>query len=229
MDFDFTGWTLVFDLDGTLVETAPDLHAALNHTLATKGLAPVSLDSIRMIIGDGAKALIRKGLNHNEHPIDEDEIDSDLWPTFIDHYLSNITRLSEPFEGAVDCLINLKASGATLAVCTNKAQNLAEEVLNGLNLAQHFSSIVGGDALPTKKPAGEHIIETVRRAGGQTDKTIMIGDAQTDEVAAYDAQLPYVFVSFGYGNYSGESKTPTRSIDHWRELRQALVCLAKPD
>jgi phosphoglycolate phosphatase len=206
MDFDFTGWTLVFDLDGTLVETAPDLHAALNHTLATKGLAPVSLDSIRMIIGDGAKALIRKGLNHNEHPIDEDEIDSDLWPTFIDHYLSNITRLSEPFEGAVDCLINLKASGATLAVCTNKAQNLAEEVLNGLNLAQHFSSIVG-----------------------QTDKTIMIGDAQTDEVAAYDAQRPYVFVSFGYGNYSGESKTPTRSIDHWRELRQALVCLAKPD
>ncbi|MEL6414806.1 MAG: HAD hydrolase-like protein, partial [Pseudomonadota bacterium] len=87
MAYDFTSWTIVFDLDGTLVETAPDLHAALNHTLAIKQLAPVSLESIRMMIGDGAKALIRKGLAQNQAPVDEDEIDQHLWPTFLDHYL----------------------------------------------------------------------------------------------------------------------------------------------
>lgn len=226
MAFDFTGWTLVFDLDGTLVETAPDLHAALNHTLALKGLDPVSIETIRMMIGDGAKALIRKGLTHNNAPIDEAEIDEILWPAFIDHYLANITRLSAPFEDSVKCLQRLKSAGATLAVCTNKALNLAEEVLAGLNLTPYFSATVGGDTLAVKKPDGEHILETIKRAGGTPAKAIMIGDAQTDERAARDARLPYVFVTFGYGTYSGEPYGPVRSINHWRDMWQALTELA---
>lgn len=227
MQYDFSGWTIVFDLDGTLVETAPDLHAALNHTLAIKSLPPVSLDSIRMMIGDGAKALIRKGLTQNDAAIDEEEIDAVLWPAFLDHYLENITRLSVPFEMCHATLASLQSDGATLTVCTNKAQHLAEQVLKGLDLEKYFSATVGGDALSVKKPDGEHILETVRRGGGDPARAIMVGDAWTDERAARDAELPFVFVSFGYGSLSNQPYDRLRSIDHWRNMQQALSELAR--
>ena len=229
MAHDFTGWTIVFDLDGTLVETAPDLHAALNHTLAKKQLDPVSLDSIRMMIGDGAKALIRKGLAQNQVEIDEVEIDQDLWPTFLDHYLENITRLSEPFDMCPETLEVLKSQAANLTVCTNKAQHLAEEVLKGLDLEKYFSATVGGDALAIKKPDGAHIIETVRKGGGDPARAIMVGDAWTDERAARDAELPFVFVAFGYGSLSNQPYDRLRSIDHWQNMQQALSELARLD
>lgn len=229
MSFDFTGWTVVFDLDGTLVETAPDLHAALNYTLEQKRLAPVSLESIRMMIGDGAKALIRKGLSQQDAPVNEDEIDKDLWPAFLDHYLANITRLSEPFENCIETLEQLNKAGANLTVCTNKAQHLAEEVLAGFEMDRHFSATIGGDALKTKKPDGQHIIETVLKGGGDPSRAIMVGDAWTDERAARDAQLPFVFVSFGYGALSDQPYDRLRSIDHWRDMPQALKELTRPN
>lgn len=226
MSFDFSGWTLVFDLDGTLVETAPDLHAALNHTLSVKDLGPVSLETIRMMIGDGAKALIRKGLVHHGMPVNECEIEADLWPVFLEHYQRNITRLSTPFEACAPTLSALKDQGATLAVCTNKPQALAEAVLSGLKLTRQFSAVVGGDALAVKKPDGRHLIETIRKADGDPARSIMIGDAWTDERAARDAALPFVFVSFGYGTLTGQSYDRLRSIDHWRDMQQALSELA---
>ena len=227
MSFDFSGWTLVFDLDGTLVETAPDLHAALNHTLASKGLGPVSMDTIRMMIGDGAKALIRKGLSFHNEIIDEAEIDTVLWPLFLAHYEANITRLSAPFEDCITCLEGLKSAGATLAVCTNKAQGLAEQVLEGLDLEAYFAATVGGDALAIKKPDGQHIAETIARAGGTVERAIMIGDSQTDEKAARDIGLPFVFVSFGYGTLSDQPYDRLQSVDHFRDLERALITLAQ--
>ncbi len=149
-----------------------------------------------------------------------------LWPAFIDHYLENITRLSEPFDACVSTLDALQDAGAYMGVCTNKAQNLAEEVLNGLSLSPYFGSIVGGDALPTKKPDGEHILETVRRAGGNVNRSIMVGDAWTDEKAARNAGLPFIFVSFGYGSLSAEPYEFLKSIDHWRDMPQAIAELA---
>lgn len=228
MSSDLSGWTLVFDLDGTLVETAPDLHAALNHTLSVKDLGPVSLETIRMMIGDGAKALIRKGLAHHGAAVDEDEVDALLWPTFLEHYRANITRLSEPFDACVPTLSDLKDQGATLAVCTNKAQALAEAVLAGLTLTKHFSAVVGGDVLGVKKPDAHHLTETIKKAGGNPTRAIMIGDAWTDERAARAAQLPFVFVSFGYGTLTGQPYDRLRSIDHWRDMQQALSELAEP-
>ncbi|MEM9375934.1 MAG: HAD-IA family hydrolase [Pseudomonadota bacterium] len=227
MSFDFRGWTLVFDLDGTLVETAPDLHAALNHTLAHKGLAPVTLDSIRMMIGDGAKALIRKGLSYHDAATDEAEIDTVLWPIFLEHYIANITRFSVPFDGVVTGLETLQSAGAKLAVCTNKAQHLAERVLHGLALDRFFTATVGGDALPIKKPDGRHVLEAVVRSSGSSERAIMIGDSVTDEKAARNAGLPFVFVSFGYGTLSGHPDGELQSIDHWHEMPQALAALAK--
>lgn len=227
ISFDFSDWTLVFDLDGTLVETAPDLHAALNHTLATRNLAPVSLETVRMLIGDGAKAMIRKGLTHHGIPINEDEISSRLWPIFLDYYRANITRLSEPFEACVATLSALREAGATLTVCTNKSQSLAEMVLAGTQLDGFFSSVIGGDVLGTKKPDGTHLIETIHKAGGNAARAIMIGDAWTDERAARDARLPFVFVSFGYGTLSDQPYDRLRSVDHWRDMQQALSELAR--
>lgn len=219
---DYTGRTLVFDLDGTLVETAPDLHDALNHTLAFKGLGPVTLDMIRMMIGDGAKALIRKGLTYHEATIDVDEIEGVLWPVFLDHYSKNIIQHSRPFDAVIDCLEQFREAGATMAVCTNKAQHLAEMILNGLEIDRFFSAIVGGDALPVKKPDAAHLLTTIARANGDPARAIMVGDSQTDEKAARNAGLPFVFVSIGYGNLSSQPDERVRSIDHWRDLPQAL-------
>ena len=226
MKRDYAGWTLVFDLDGTLVETAPDLHAALNHTLAFKGLGPVTLDMIRMMIGDGAKALIRKGLTHHEIAIDDDEIERVLWPIFLDHYSKNIVRHSRPFDAVIDCLDQFKQGGATMAVCTNKAQHLAEMILKGLEIDEYFSSVVGGDALSVKKPDAAHLLTTIAHADGDATRAIMVGDSQTDEKAARNAGLPFVFVSIGYGNLSSQPDERVRSIDHWRDLPQALSQLA---
>jgi phosphoglycolate phosphatase len=226
MSFDFDGWTLVFDLDGTLVETAPDLHAALNHTLASKGLGQIPIETIRMMIGDGAKALIRKGLSYHGRAVDEDEIEATLWPTFIDHYLANITRLSAPFEGVIETLDALTQTKAILAVCTNKAQTLAVEVLAGLNLTKYFPTCVGGDDTPSQKPSGLHITDTITRAGGNPARAIMIGDSQTDERAARDAKLPFVFVTFGYGDLTGEPYPELRVINLWRDMSVVLHDLA---
>ena len=223
MTNDFTGWTLVFDLDGTLVETAPDLHAALNHALASKGLGPVPLQAIRAMIGEGAKAMIRKGLVWHGQTIDEGSIDQNLWPLFMANYLENICRHSHAYDHAVATLEKLKAAGANLAVCTNKPQNLAEEVLRGLSLDHFFSATLGGDMAKSKKPDGSHIRETITLAYGDPAKAIMIGDSSIDERAARDAQLPFVFVTFGYGEMSGEPFTSLRVVNHWTEMEMALL------
>ena len=121
----------------------------------------------------------------------------------------------------------MKSAGATLAVCTNKAQGLAEQVLEGLDLEAYFAATVGGDALAIKKPDGQHIAETIARAGGTVERAIMIGDSQTDEKAARDIGLPFVFVSFGYGTLSDQPYDRLQSVDHFRDLERALITLAQ--
>lgn len=226
MKQDLAGWTIVIDLDGTLVETAPDLHAALNHVLVHEGLNPVSLDLIRMMIGDGAKALIRKGLNHNKQLIDEAHIDRNLWPEFLRHYEANITKHSYLYDGALATLRNLKQRGAILAICTNKAQHLAEQVLTELNVSTLFTTILGGDRTISKKPEGAHILETIALAHGNPAKAVMIGDSQTDERAACDAKLPFIMVSFGYGRLSGAPLSHLETVDHWSEMEAAINRIA---
>ena len=222
MKQDLAGWTIVIDLDGTLVETAPDLHAALNHVLEAEALTPVPLDTIRMMIGDGAKALIRKGLSHNNAPVDEADMDTRLWPAFLKYYEANITQHSFPYDGAVETLDDLRQRGATLAICTNKAQHLAEQVLSELDLATRFAAILGGDRTITKKPSGAHILETIALSHGDASHTIMIGDSQTDERAASDAQLPFIMVSFGYGRLSGAPLSHLEKVDRWTDVEEAI-------
>ena len=192
------GWTIVFDLDGTLVDTAPDLLNATNHVLRLAGRDPISLPQIRSIIGSGAKAMMRQGFQLTGAAAEENDIEA-LWEPFIEHYRANITADSHLFAGCHDVLLTLQDRGATLAVCTNKLTKLADQVLDELGVASLFAACYGADSVPERKPHGDHILLTVEAAKGDPARAIMIGDSQTDEKAALNAGLPFIFVPFGYG------------------------------
>ncbi|MEO1100532.1 MAG: HAD-IA family hydrolase [Pseudomonadota bacterium] len=218
-------WTIVFDLDGTLVETAPDLLRALNHTLEHAGIPAVALPDIREMIGHGAKAMIARGFELHGSALPPDDLEAH-WDRFLAHYRVNIAVDSHPYEGVVESLEALKSSGATLAVCTNKTQALAEELLGRLSMSTHFAAIVGADAVPQKKPHGDHIVQAVLRAGGHPSRAIMIGDSQTDETAAHNAGLPFLFVPFGYEATPAEQINAAAVVSHYSKLHDLVVAAA---
>ena len=217
-------WTLVFDLDGTLVESAPDLMGALNHVLIREGLPAADLADVRQMIGHGAKAMIAKGLAAAGEPEDPDRVDR-LWPDFLAHYEANIAVHSHAYEGCEAALDGLSEAGARLAVCTNKMQALSDRVLRELDLLRRFSVVLGSDSVPRRKPDGDHIARCVRATGGDMTRTIMVGDSQTDFGAARDAGVPFVFVTFGYEGEPAAITADAR-IDHYAELLPALVEIA---
>lgn len=221
----FDGWTLVFDLDGTLVDSAPDLLAALNHTLAGIEVAPVQLGDIRTMIGHGAKAMIRTALSDAGRPHTDTDLTA-LWSVFIEYYKEHIAVDTRPFDGVSHALNELADAGATLAVCTNKTQALSEQVLDALGLSHHFRAIVGADSVPRKKPDGDHILRTIARAEGSVSRAIMIGDSRTDERAARSAGLPFVFVPFGYEAEPADAMSADAIISCYSELVSVLSALA---
>ncbi|MEL6103740.1 MAG: HAD hydrolase-like protein [Pseudomonadota bacterium] len=223
-----SGWTLVFDLDGTLVETAPDLLAALNHVLAIENQPPVVLRDVRPMIGHGAKAMIREGLSRRANRLDPGAMDHTvewLWPHFMAYYTAHIADHSHPFPGVIAQLQLAKRAGATLAVCTNKTQILADCVLSALGMSDHFAAIVGADVVPSRKPDGDHIVRTIKAAGGDPRRAVMIGDSRTDERAALDAGLPFVFVTFGYEIAPVSDITADAVIAHYDALSSALASI----
>lgn len=215
------GVSIVFDLDGTLVNTAPDLHATLNHILKTNGYELVLKEVSQGLIGIGAKAMLRAGLADQGSTIDEVEIDA-MFEGFLSHYADNIDTYSLPFPGCVDCLNRLREAGAILSVCTNKRQNLADQLLASLGLSKHFAAIFGSDSVPAPKPDSGHIFATLEAANGDRDCAIMVGDSQTDERAAHNAGLPFIFVPFGYGPISADSST-RHTLEHFDHLTAELV------
>lgn len=215
------GWTIVFDLDGTLVHTAPDLLRALNHVLAAIQLAPVELSTIENMVGHGAKAMLMRGMEHQGANPGDYDIDA-LFDDFLDHYSANICVDSYPFEGVVDVLDSLAAQGAILAVCTNKRVALAVQLLDALNLNGKFQAILGADSVPNKKPNGDHILRTIEIAAGNPDRAIMVGDSRTDERAARDVGLPFIFVPFGYESESVEQIGADAVVTHYSEFISEL-------
>lgn len=220
------GWTLVFDLDGTLVETAPDLLSALNATLIHMHLLPVEMSVIRGLISEGAMVMLRSAIAHQGK--DPDAQDLQPYRTFfIDYYSRHIAVDSHLYAGAEQALRELSAKGATLAVCTNKTQKLAEQVLHELEIAACFKSIIGADAVPNRKPHGDHILLTLNAAGGLPAKAIMIGDSPTDEKAARNAGLPFIFVPFGYASEQADqlSKKATAVVTHFSDLVSSVLAI----
>ena len=219
--------TIVFDLDGTLVDTAPDLTGALNRVLAEEGLSPVSADETRRMVGHGARALIANALAAVGAPPDQGRIDR-LVGRYLAHYKAHVADESAPFEGVRETLDALQAAGARLAVCTNKSISLSEDLLAALDLRRYFGAVLGGDSLTVRKPDPEHLIETVRRAGGQSDRAVMIGDSRPDVEAARGAGIPVIVVTFGYRDEPIEDLGADAVVDHYREILPVLTRLATP-
>jgi phosphoglycolate phosphatase len=189
--------TIVFDLDGTLVDTAPDLARALNATMDLEGLPQVRLDVVRRFVGDGARALIERSAALSHVAFSAERLDQ-LTQAFIDFYRTDIALSSKPFPGAAEALDDLAAMGAKFAVCTNKRTDLSQDLLKALGLLDRFSAVVGADAVTDRKPNPEHYRAAVTRAGGVVRRSLMIGDTAADVAAARGAGAPVAIVSFGY-------------------------------
>lgn len=215
------GWTVVFDLDGTLVDTAPDLLNALNHVLTHAGLDEVDLQTVAGMIGHGAKAMIRQGMAHQNIAPSEAELET-LFARFLVYYSEHISVGSRPFDRAPEILDELAAAGAILSVCTNKKQDLSDQLLEALGLAPRFAAILGADSVPSKKPDGDHIVRAILAAGGDPARAIMVGDSRTDERAARNAGLPFIFVPFGYEAESVEAIGADAVVTHYSLLPEAL-------
>lgn len=213
--------TLVFDLDGTLVETAPDLVHALNHALATIDVAPVTLEGVRNSVSFGSRGMIRRALEIREVRLEEAGIDR-LQRAFLDYYADNIAVASRPFPEVEATLAELVRRGARLAVCTNKQELHSRRLLEALGLARSFSALAGRDTLPVMKPHPGHLLGAVRMAGGNPDRTVMIGDSETDIMTAKAARVPVVAVTFGYTDNPVASFAPDAVIDHYRELIETV-------
>ena len=218
--------TLVFDLDGTLVDTAPDLINSLNFVLDREGLPPVPLQKARNMIGGGARKLIERGLEAEGRAASTDDI-TRLTGDFIDHYAENIAVASRPFEGLEAALDDLQSQGFRFAVCTNKLEWLSKRLLDQLDLSSRFAAICGADTFGVSKPDPVILRQTVARAGGQLSSTIMVGDAGPDVGVARRAGIPVICVEFGYTDIPAADLKPDRLIGHMRELPAAVASLVK--
>ena len=215
---------VVFDLDGTLVDTAPDLINALNFVLDREGLPPVPLQSARNMIGAGARKLIERGLELDGRAYSVEEMDR-LTSDFIDYYAAHIADASRPFEGLENALDDLGALGYRFAVCTNKLEWLSKLLLQQLGLSSRFAAICGADTFGVSKPDPAILRQTIARAGGELKSAIMVGDAGPDIGVARRAGVPVIGVEFGYTDIPIAELKPDRLINHMRELPAAVGSL----
>jgi phosphoglycolate phosphatase len=219
---------VVFDLDGTLVDTAPDLINALNFVLAREGLPPVPLHAARNMIGAGARKLIERGMELEGRVAGPEDI-TRLTGDFIDYYAAHIADASRPFEGLEGALDDLAAGGYRFAVCTNKLEWLSKRLLDQLGLSSRFSAICGADTFGVSKPDPAILKQTVARAGGKLSRTVMVGDAGPDIGVARRAGVPVIGVEFGYTDVPIADLKPDRLIKHMSELPAAVKTLMQQD
>lgn len=217
---------IAFDLDGTLVDTAPDLIGALNHILVREKMSPLPLDSARNLIGAGAQRLLERGLEVENRQVTPEEM-TKLTKDFIAYYADHIADESRPFEGLEAALDDLAGRGYRLAVCTNKLEWLSRRLLDRLGLTPRFAAICGADTFGVAKPDPIILRQTVVKAGGAIASTIMVGDAGTDVGVARRAGVPVIGVSFGYTEVPIADLKPDRLIDRMSELPETVESLFK--
>ena len=215
---------LVFDLDGTLVDSAPDLIDTLNLIMSRIGVEPLPFAEGRALIGGGAKLLIERALVRRHTTTRQSEID-ELFEAFIAHYAEHIADRSRPFPGLETALDRLAADGFRLAVCTNKLEWLARRLLDALDLTPRFAFICGQDTFATRKPDPQVLRLTVDKAGGSAEGAIMVGDSITDIRTAQAASVPVIAVDFGYTDIPVSELGADRVISHFAELRDAVSLL----
>lgn len=218
---DLTGATVVFDLDGTLVDTAPDLVRVLNVVLEREGLAPAAYAAARLMVGHGARVMIERAAAAQGVRWPEEEL-ARLTTDFVEIYAQDIARDSRPFPGVEAALDGLRAEGATLSVCTNKRTALSEKLLRALGLRDRFAAVIGADSVPDRKPAAGHYIAAVGAAGGELRRSVMVGDSGTDSRAAQAAGAPVILVRFGYCEEDVDALGADVLISEFMELGPAV-------
>ena len=220
--------TLVFDLDGTLVDTAPDLINATNHTLSLKGLAPVRSELIRPAISFGARVMIETSLSLHKVTLPTLEIDG-LFEAFLDYYVQNIAIESRPFPGIMQMIARYRERGTRLAVCTNKREDMSRSLLAALKMDDMFHAIAGRDTFAVLKPDPGHLTGAIDLARGHPKRAIMVGDSQTDIATAQAAGIPVIGVTFGYSDPPMEDLHPTTQIRSYDEFDAAVLQIVERD
>ena len=217
--------TVVFDLDGTLIDTAPDLTAAMNHVLTELDRPTLAEEDVRHMVGHGARMLLRRGLSASGPEPSDAEIE-DLVPAFLDFYGAHVADRSVPFPGMAEALDELAAEGARFAICTNKPEKLSASLVQSLGLTERFPVIVGADTLPVRKPDPRPLFHAVERIGGTPETTLYVGDSETDVKTARAAGIPIVVVDWGYTPVPPAELGGDTLISQFSELAAALRALS---
>jgi phosphoglycolate phosphatase len=212
--------TVIFDLDGTLVDTGPDLTAALNHALGVLGRRAVDEESVKEMVGFGARKLLERGLEATG-VLTPELIEAGVQP-FLDFYAANICVGSRPYAGIEAAMDELAADGVRLAICTNKPQRLSEMLMEALGWTGRFAAILGADRVPQRKPDPAHVLSTIDAAGGDVRSCVFVGDSIVDVTAAKAAHVPVVAVSFGFPDRPAETLGADAVIDSYAELIPTL-------
>ena len=217
---------IIFDLDGTLANTAPDLLGTLNKIIQPYNLSKMGMCEFGQIIGHGAKAMIKRAFELNEKPLEDETLEL-LFKEFLADYSANIANETTLYEGVLDAMDELKKHGFEFALCTNKTESMARLLLEELGVTNRFKSITGGDTFEFKKPDARHLIKTAQLARHEISKAIMIGDSATDINAAINAKIPSVAVTFGYSDAPIETLGATEIISHFKNLPRAIESISQ--
>jgi phosphoglycolate phosphatase len=218
--------TILFDLDGTLVDTAPDLLASLNAVLTRVGHRPVVPGELRNMVGHGVKALFERAFGETGTPVSPEQL-AEYTAEFLEHYRANIARNSRPFPNVPETLKRLADAGAKLGVCTNKPQELTDLLLAQLDLARHFGAVYGGGKAGRSKPDPRHVLELVDALNGTPERTVMVGDSTVDVTAARAAQIPVIVMSYGYTQVAARELGADAVADDFSALPELISRLAK--
>jgi phosphoglycolate phosphatase len=219
-----TAPTVIFDLDGTLVDTAPDLVATLNAVLHGVGLSPLPFAAARNMVGGGARALIERGLAAEGRSLEAPELER-LYREFLAHYTAHIADRSRPFPGVEAALAELERGGCRLAVCTNKLEGLSIKLLDAFGLTGRFAAICGADTFAVAKPDPKILHGTVARAGGRLAQAVMVGDSATDISVARAAGIAVIAVDFGYSETPVAELGPDRVVASFAALPEAVFAV----
>jgi len=219
---------VIFDLDGTLVDSNRDLVPSLNHATATQGLPPIAREDVGHVVGQGAMKMIEKAYSFHGHELEVNgPVHRELLDLFLAYYETNIADHTVFYEGVLNALDRLKQGGWKLAVCTNKYEHLAVRLISALGEEDRFDVITGGDTFPCKKPNPEHLWQTIKKIDGcAVNRTIMVGDSINDTAAAQAASIPVIAVDFGYSDIPVSDLNADKVISHFNELYNAVAELA---
>ncbi|MEL7429862.1 MAG: HAD-IA family hydrolase [Pseudomonadota bacterium] len=212
----------IFDLDGTLADTAPDLLATLNRTTAPHGISAMQLSHIGQIVGHGAKAMIARAFELDGKQLDEITHDT-LLDVFLEDYSKNLVNQTRLFDGLLEAMDSLESAGWEFAVCTNKKHAMAVPLLDQLGVSTRFLATTGGDSFAFRKPDARHLIKTAELAGYTIEDAVMIGDSETDINAALNAGIPSVAVTFGYSGQPVQDLGASAIIEHFSALPQVMA------